>query len=86
VVSIGPFQGGELLLLFLIILLLLGPKKLPELARGIGEAVREFRKAAQGIEETPPQPPAQPAQPVTQASAQPIEPVKVVEQDVRRKT
>ena len=82
--GIGPFQGGELLLIFVVILLLLGPKKLPELARGLGQAIREFRKAAQGIEETPSQPTAQP-QPAQPASQAPVEPVKVVEQDVRRK-
>ena len=81
--GIGPFQGGELLLIFVVILLLLGPKKLPELARGLGQAIREFRKAAQGIEEAPPQP-VQP-QPAQTASQAPVEPVKVVEQDVRRK-
>lgn len=50
---LGPFSGPELLIIFIIVLLLLGPKKLPELARGLGEAVREFRKAAQGELETP---------------------------------
>ncbi len=50
---LGPFSGPELLIIFVIILLLLGPKKLPELARGLGEAIREFRKAAQGETEVP---------------------------------
>jgi sec-independent protein translocase protein TatA len=35
----------EILLIVLIILLLFGARKLPELARGMGDAVREFRKA-----------------------------------------
>jgi len=39
--------GWEVLLIFLIILIIFGPSKLPELARGIGEAIREFRKASQ---------------------------------------
>jgi len=48
-------QPLELIILLLIILLLFGPKKLPELARGLGEAVREFRKAARGaVEESHP--------------------------------
>ncbi|HEX5177224.1 MAG TPA: twin-arginine translocase TatA/TatE family subunit, partial [Chthoniobacteraceae bacterium] len=34
--------GPDGLVLFLIILLLFGAKKLPELARGLGQAVREF--------------------------------------------
>ncbi|MCE4599875.1 MAG: twin-arginine translocase TatA/TatE family subunit [Desulfurococcales archaeon] len=48
-----PFglQPGELALIFLILLLILGPTKLPALARGLGQAIREFRKAASGVEE-----------------------------------
>ncbi len=37
---------GEALLLLLILLLLFGGKKLPELAEGLGKAVKNFRKAA----------------------------------------
>ncbi len=36
---------GELLLLFIVALLLFGPSKLPDLARAMGEAIREFKKA-----------------------------------------
>ncbi len=36
----------EILLIFLIILLLFGAKKLPELAKSMGQALREFKKAA----------------------------------------
>jgi len=35
----------EVLLIFGLALLLFGPKKLPELARGLGKALREFRKS-----------------------------------------
>ncbi len=44
---------GEILLLVLIALLLFGPRKLPELARSAGEAVREFRKASSALTEEP---------------------------------
>lgn len=37
---------GELLIIFLAILLLFGGKKLPELARSLGQALREFRAAS----------------------------------------
>jgi sec-independent protein translocase protein TatA len=36
---------SELLIIALIIILLFGGKKIPEFFRGIGEAIREFRKA-----------------------------------------
>jgi sec-independent protein translocase protein TatA len=39
------FSGGDLFLILLVILLLFGAKKLPELARGMGQAMREFQKA-----------------------------------------
>ena len=37
---------GELLLILIIALLLFGPNKLPSLAKALGEALREFKKAA----------------------------------------
>jgi sec-independent protein translocase protein TatA len=43
--------GPELLMIMFIILLLFGANRLPELARGIGKSVREFKKAASGVEE-----------------------------------
>jgi sec-independent protein translocase protein TatA len=45
--SFLPSVGGyEWLIILFIILILFGAKKLPELAKGLGEAVREFRKAS----------------------------------------
>ncbi len=40
----------EVLLIFFLALLLFGPKKLPELARGLGKALREFRKTVNEVE------------------------------------
>lgn len=40
---------GDGLIIFLILLLLFGAKKLPELAKGLGSAVREFSKAKDEI-------------------------------------
>jgi TatA/E family protein of Tat protein translocase len=45
------FGTGELLIIFLVALLLFGSKKIPELARGLGAGLREFKKAAAGLEE-----------------------------------
>ena len=44
------FGFQELLIIFLIIILLFGARKLPQLAKGMGEAIREFRKAKKSIE------------------------------------
>ncbi len=41
----GLFQPTHLLLIFGIALLVFGPKKLPELGRGIGEGIRGFKSA-----------------------------------------
>jgi sec-independent protein translocase protein TatA len=43
--SIMNLAGPDLIVILLIILVLFGAKKLPELARGMGQAVREFQKA-----------------------------------------
>lgn len=40
--------GSELIILLVIILLLFGAKRIPELARGLGSGVREFRKGIRG--------------------------------------
>jgi len=44
------FGGGELLIVLALALLLFGPKKLPELARGLGQAVSEYHKAQREFE------------------------------------
>lgn len=41
----------EMFLIFVIVLVLFGGEKLPEFARGLGKTVREFKKAASGVEE-----------------------------------
>jgi sec-independent protein translocase protein TatA len=45
------FGGTELIILLVIILLLFGAKRIPELARGLGTGVREFRKGTSGAYE-----------------------------------
>ncbi len=60
---ITNIRGPQLLIIILVILLLFGgSKRLPEMARGFGKAIREFRKSASEVEkdfrsameETPP--------------------------------
>jgi sec-independent protein translocase protein TatA len=61
----------HLILALVIIFLLFGGKKLPELARGIGEAMKEFKKASRDIQDEPPQtpPPPTPIKPEITASS-----------------
>lgn len=55
---------GEIILVLIIALIFIGPKKLPELAKGLGQGIREFQKAAKGftdsMQETTHQEPAPP--------------------------
>jgi len=41
--------GSEMILIVIAILLLFGGKKLPELARGLGKGIREFKDASEGV-------------------------------------
>lgn len=71
--NLGP---GEILVILLVALLVFGPRKLPDLGKSLGGALREFRRSTQGLKEdfdgalreTPAQAPAQP-QPATQVIA-----------------
>lgn len=49
----GLFQPMHLLVIFGIALLVLGPKKLPELGKGLGESIRGFKSAMAAKEESP---------------------------------
>ncbi|TME31300.1 MAG: twin-arginine translocase TatA/TatE family subunit [Chloroflexi bacterium] len=62
--NIGP---GELILVLVIVLIIFGPGKLPDIGSAIGRGVREFRKASSDLEEsirgdtkTPPTEPGSP--------------------------
>ena len=41
---IGPLGIWELLIILVVVLLIFGPRRLPEMAKGLGQSVREFRK------------------------------------------
>jgi len=49
----GLFQPMHLLIIAGIALLVLGPKKLPELGKGMGEGIRGFKAAMSGKDEAP---------------------------------
>ncbi|HED38212.1 MAG TPA: twin-arginine translocase TatA/TatE family subunit [Ignavibacteria bacterium] len=43
--------AGEIVLIVLVILVLFGAKKIPDLAQGIGKGIKEFKKAIKNVEE-----------------------------------
>lgn len=46
---LGGLGGQEVLLILLVILIFFGAKKIPELARGLGKGIREFKDATKEI-------------------------------------
>ena len=66
----AAFLGGwEIILILAVVLILFGAKKLPELAKGLGQGIKEFKKASSDVqrdlqsaleEDHTPPPPAQP--------------------------
>jgi sec-independent protein translocase protein TatA len=65
-VMLGLFNlgGGEIVLILALVLILFGAKKLPELAKGLGTGIKEFKKATRevtdevqsALEDNPPPP------------------------------
>lgn len=89
---IDGIGGPELMVIMFIVLLLFGADKLPELARGMGKAMREVKKATSGVEheikramaeepvaKTLPKPPAAVARPAPLTNSPPAAPEKTPE-------
>lgn len=47
---LGNFGAGEIIIIALIVLLLFGGKKIPELMKGLGKGVRSFKEGVNNIE------------------------------------
>ena len=90
---IGPagFGAPELVLILLVLLLLFGAKKLPEVARGSGRALRIFKAETKGLhndDEDASQPPSAgayqpPVQPQALTPPEPVTPPRPVEEPYR---
>ncbi len=52
ILMFGMPGGTEWIVIFLAILLLFGAKRLPELAKGLGKSIREFKKATSEVEDS----------------------------------
>ena len=48
----GKFGVGEILIILAIVLLLFGGKKIPELMKGLGQGMKEFKDASKGETKT----------------------------------
>ena len=82
-IAIGGIGGWEVILILAVVLIMFGAKKLPELARGLGSGIKEFKKAtrdvqdelASAMDDTPPRryvpPPSTPAGELSQSSSTP---------------
>lgn len=57
----GMIGGQELLIILLIILILFGGSKLPQLAKGLGQSIKEFKKASKDDDESKPTAETKPA-------------------------
>ncbi len=49
--AFGMIGTQELLIILVILLFIFGGTRLPQLARGLGKSIREFRQGADGVEE-----------------------------------
>ncbi len=46
---IGPLGWSELLILFFIVLIIFGPRKLPEVAEALGKSIQKFKRASRDV-------------------------------------
>ena len=47
----GNIGGTEIIIILMLVLILFGAKKIPDLAQGLGKGIREFRKATKDIQD-----------------------------------
>ena len=71
-----PFAWWELLLILLVLLLVFGAKRLPEMGRSLGKGMREFKDSVTGMDEREPSPAAElpPASPEPEPARTETEP------------
>jgi len=69
ILAVWGLSGGEIVLLLVAVLILFGAKKIPDFAKGLGQGIKEFKKASREVQEeierageelNPPPPPPPP--------------------------
>ena len=70
------FQPTHLLVLGVIVFLLFGAKRLPELGKGLGEGLKGFKEGIKGVSEPTAQPPSAPPVMQQQQTPPPTQPVE----------
>jgi sec-independent protein translocase protein TatA len=82
----GWLGGGEMMVVIVVALILFGSKRIPEFAKGLGQAMKEFKKASNDVsneihnamnQESTPPPPPQPRLQIT-AESTPTAPAATV--------
>lgn len=49
---IGGMGGGEIILILAVVLIFFGAKKIPELAKGLGKGIKEFKDASKEVKQS----------------------------------
>jgi sec-independent protein translocase protein TatA len=82
--AFGMPSGPDLVILLLIVLVLFGAKKLPELARGLGQSVNEFKKAKEEFDKEVAKTPTTPSVNLESKEATPAPPASENKDDQKQ--
>jgi sec-independent protein translocase protein TatA len=80
----GPIGMPELVVIFVIALIIFGPRKLPELGKSLGRSINEFRRASNELKNTLEEEVRLDEQRTRTSSAAPVQPAPTTEEPVAR--
>jgi sec-independent protein translocase protein TatA len=69
-------QPTHLLIILVVALLVLGPKRLPEVGRSLGKSMRDFKDAISGVTQDTPEPTITPPAPAPEPARDPVQPTR----------
>jgi sec-independent protein translocase protein TatA len=82
-----PFAWWELVLILLVLLLVFGAKRLPEMGRSLGKGMREFKESVSGMDDRDERPSSTAAElPAAPSEPTPAEPDRVPAEKTERET